>query len=413
MRLFFLECRRILKSKTTRVTFLIVLIVTLLLTQMLISGECIYDQDMKPIISGEEAIEKKRAFSTAIEGLLTPEKLTIARKTYMDFVKEYGDTKSIPSDIYREKIMPIRALVFVSTDLMWAYKKDDPYFPETYSAEDVGNYYNIREEVINRNLKASIKDDSISMEKAYALENRVKKPLYFADVTSWSNGVENMGMAMMLVAIASAITASLVFSAEYRTGSDSILRTMKCGPKRLGLMRIVATLAIAILFFLICVGVMGGRFLNAFGADALQASVQIRWPAAIAPLTFGQFIVLCLVVGLLTNIAVSAFALFVSSHIEMPVISVGIVIIMMFLPMIIHNNSESILGNWIRYCLPSSGISMTNSFLYTTISHEPTFLRFGPWSFWAPVMIVVSSLIFIPIMIFLTLRSYTHYESMK
>ena len=72
MRLFFLECRRILKSKTTRVTFLIVLIVTLLLTQMLISGECIYDQDMKPIISGEEAIEKKRAFSTAIEGLLTP-----------------------------------------------------------------------------------------------------------------------------------------------------------------------------------------------------------------------------------------------------------------------------------------------------------------------------------------------------
>jgi ABC-type transport system involved in multi-copper enzyme maturation permease subunit len=215
-------------------------------------------------------------------------------------------------------------------------------------------------------------------------------------------------LIFLLVFLCTFITAP-VFSAEYQTGADNILRCTKYGRKKLAVSKIISAVLICGITFAVCISIFLFIENSAFGWESLKTSIQSVTAICLPSIDVGQFEVITAAAGMLTLLATVSFTLFLSARCRNTVNSMIIAVVFCLMPLILSSISGSNVVNWIRMILPSGGAGIGNSFGVNLV--ELNFLRMGSYSFWSPYVMIISSAAAVPLFLILAALSYCKYES--
>jgi hypothetical protein len=102
---------------------------------------------------------------------------------------------------------------------------------------------------------------------------------------------------------------------------------------------------------------------------------------------------------------VIAFTQFLSAKIERVAGTLGVSLLVTLSPIFIFAAAGN---NWISAILPAAGVGLNNNLLMQLMDFR--FLHLGSLSFWAPQVIMISTIVWIPICLILAVRSYCKHQ---
>ena len=280
MRLFCLEVKRVLKSRRTLILLAVALVMSVVMAYLPIAFESINrpNQDgTKTELNGMEAIEYKRDLYDAINGEVTPKKVSEALKTYQDLINEYGSLESdtFPISVSVKQIVPIRPLLKALPELYADPLTGIGADLMDIDPEDVAQNYYQRcvthlSDVMKNEQRNHLKAQQQSVDK-YA---EVDMPFQLYAGLS-RDAFDYIELYIMVLAILCVAITAPVFSGEYQSGADSILRCTKHGRLKLAVSRILASCTISVVAFV--VGITLHLLISnlAFGTNCLETSMQM------------------------------------------------------------------------------------------------------------------------------------------
>ena len=411
MRLFKLEIKRVLKSRRALVLLAVAMVFSVLMAYLPISFEGVNRPNEDGTVTeldGFAAIEYKRNLYATTYGEVTHEKVKEALITYQNCVKEYGsvDGEDFPLEVNIEKILPIRPLLKgvseafadpitgIGADLMDV----DPNEVEQH-------YYEKCSEHLNDVMRNEQKNHPAAQQKASDKYAEVDKPFQLYAGMS-KDAFDYINLYILILAILCVAIAAPIFSNEYQTGADSILRATKYGRTRLAVTKISASCMIFILSFILGM-VVHLLILNiAFGTDCLKTSFQMLFSIInLSNLNLGQLQIIVALAGLLSVLASISCTLFISAKCRDSLTAMLISLVIVLLPMFAYT---ALGATWVSSILPSAGIGMQNNFFYQLANFN--YLHIGGMSFWTPYVILISAAIEIPVFLFLAVRTYCKHQ---
>lgn len=411
MRLFWLEVKRVLKSRRTLILLTVALVLSVAMAYLPVAFESINrvnPDGSRTELDGIAAIEFKRDLYAPVNGEVTPEKVSEALKTYQSLVNEYGPVEgdSFPLSINIEQIVPIRPLLKglpelyadpltgIGADLM----DIDP--------EDVAqNYYELCKTHLADVMRNEQRDHPAAQQQATEQYAEVDTPFQIYPGLS-KDAFDYIELYIMVLTVLCVAIAAPIFSGEYQTGSDQILRCTKHGRARLAVTKIAASGAIFIVSFAVEMTLHLLVCNLSFGTDCLKSSMQMLFSIInLSNIDLGQLQILIVLAGLLSILSCVSCTFFLSAKcrdsLTVLLISITIVLIPFF--------AYAALGvNWISALFPSAGIGMQNNFLYQLINFN--YLHIGKMSFWTPYIILISAAVEVPIFLFFGIRSYCNHQ---
>lgn len=216
---------------------------------------------------------------------------------------------------------------------------------------------------------------------------------------------EYEGMYLFLLMFLCVLITAPLFSCEYQTGADDILRSTKHGKRRLALVKILSALSIDAAAFVPCMTIFQLISNSLFGWECRQTSLQILFSAVnLLDLNVGQMQNLVMLSGFISLLSSICFVLFLSSACQNTTISTGLTIASAILPTLFYMLIGGIAGSWLRVLLPSGALGGSNAFLYALTDFE--FLKAGPLTVWTPWLLLIVPALEIPLFLWLTVRTY-------
>lgn len=409
MRILKLEVKRIVKSKSTWMLASVALLMSLALALLVISFESFHavDASGNPVkLMGTAAIQAMRTQQAPYEGPVEAEFLAELNMRFHDLYDEYNG--EIPNDVYALEVAPIEPFLFMAS---FVYRDPDTYYfmsPHQITPEQAGAFYEQRLVMQAEEDFAKLNENALG--QARALEQQVQKPFYFASYSGWGSGGEYLTYTIFILAMICAVLAAPAFSSEYQTGSDNILRCTRYGRRKLAVAKLLSTIGLSLVLFVLCVAVYLGVTCALLGTEGFRASLQIMRTTSPLPLTIGGLLLLTVAAGGLSVICVSCFALLVSSKSRKPLTALIVSLAVVLLPTFLRFGDTLSIVNWLRCLLPSSGVGLGNG-IYYELSAYNTYLPAGPVSVWAPWAIVVCGVLWVLLSFGLAVRSYRKHEA--
>ncbi len=126
-------------------------------------------------------------------------------------------------------------------------------------------------------------------ERAYWTEMRasVPEPIEYGYSGGWDNIVDCAAFLVFPI-LAACVTLAPAFSFEYQSGADAVVLATRRGRSTLVAAKVVAALAYATAYFVLCAAIVVGVSLAFYGADGFGLSVQSMALSSPYPLTAGQ-----------------------------------------------------------------------------------------------------------------------------
>ena len=326
-------------------------------------------------------------------------------RTYQNFVTEYGGEENIALEVYINDLLAINPLI---RGLVEAYA--DPY--TGYAAElmdidpdDVETfYYESCESHLKDIMRMEQKNHPAAQENASEMYAKVDSFVLYAGLSRDTFDYIELYI-MMLTILCITITAPL-FSGEYQTGADSILRCTKHGRGKLAIVKMFASLTIIAAIYILCVAIQLLIINFAFGFDCLKTSIQMLYTIISLPnINMGQVEWILAIGGLLAVLACVSCTMFISAKCKDSLTAMLISIVILFAPIFSYWIFDA---NILSSILPSAGIGLQNNLLYQLIDFN--YLHFGDISIWTPYVILISAVIEIPVFLILAVRSYCKHQ---
>lgn len=411
MRLFRLEVKRILKSRRTLILLSVAMLLSVLMAYLPISFEGINRPNEDGTVTeldGLAAIEYKQELYATTQGEVTAEKVKQALITYQSCVNQYGpvDGEEFPLEVNIEKIVPIRPLLkgiseaFAdpTTGIGADWMDIDPNEVEQH-------YYEKCAEHLNDVMKNEQKNHISAQQKASEKYAKVDKPFQLYAGMS-KDAFDYIELYILILSILCAAIAAPIFSNEYQTGADSILRATKHGRTRLAVVKISASSTIFILTFTLGIAVHLLILNMAFGTDCLKTSFQMLFSIInLSNINLGQLEIILALAGLLSMLASISCTLFLSAKCKDSLTALLVSLVIVLMPMFGYT---ALGASWITCILPSAGIGLQNNLLYQLANFN--YLHIGGMSFWTPYVILISAAIEVPLFLFLAVRSYCKHQ---
>lgn len=411
MRLFCLEVKRVLKSRRTLILLAVALVLSVGMAYLPIAFESINRPNpdgTKTELDGMEAIEFKRDLYSAINGEVTAEKVSEALKTYQSLIKEYGPIESdtFPVAVSVKQIVPIRPLLKALPELYADPLTGAGADLMDINPEDVAkNYYQKCETHLADVMRNEQRNYPTAQQQAIDRYAKVDMPFQLHAGYS-KDAFDYIELYIMILAILCVSITAPVFSGEYQSGADNILRCTKHGRTKLAVTKILASCTIFAITFIVCITLHLLISNLAFGIDCLQSSIQMLFSIINLPnWNLLQTQIIVSLAGLLSVLACVCCTLFLSARCKDALTVLLISITIVFIPTFAY----TVLGvNWISAIFPSAGLGMQNNFLYQLINFD--YLHIGRASFWTPYITLISAVIEIPVFLFLTVRTYCRHQ---
>lgn len=409
MSLYRVELKRQLKTRSVRLLLLFSLLITFVLAYCPISFvEYVYkENDQETFVKGMEAISMRKEAWKAYSGEVTEEKIAAALAQYQESYLEYGEDGmwfDMPDSEYCEKIAPISSLVYRLREVNADSKTGVAPSYQELTEEDALGFYDQCDQRLDDVLRMEQAEHPAAINQAKELYSAVEMPFSY-DPGFNTNALDYQVMLTLVLTIVGALIAAPIFSSDYQTGSDNILRCAKYGRTPLALAKIKAAMTITTVMYLIYMSIYLLVEGFAFGWDCLKTSVQLIWSASsLLPMNIGQLMLLSAFVGLLAFFATILCVLFLSAVCKSVYASSSLSLLLCMLPILTYSFLPEGTDLWVRFLLPNGGIGLSNSFLYEVLFLN--FLHLGNLSLWYPFALILGSVLEIPLWLLAAVRAY-------
>lgn len=409
MRILRLELKRMLKSKLTWILLVLSLLFSALLAYLPTTfcySNYTDEAGNEISLTGLASIAYEKERQADASGIVTPERVREAVEIYQACLTSYGVAESydLPEGVYEQEILSIAPLLHgvkeafadPNTGMAPSIMEIDP--------EKINDYYSVCEARITSLMAMEQPDSQAAQHKAVEMYRKIEKPFeVYPGMSSAVMDYQNiMGFLVLLFCV---VIATPVFSADYQSGADDILRCTKYGRINLGVAKLLAALLISGLAFIVCAVTFIVVTNSLFGWECIKTSIQMMYSiVTLAEMDIGQLQVLFAVAGLLSVLASVSFTLFLSSKCKSTVSSLATSLVFCIAPVVICMTVPGALSTWLCSILPASGTSIQASILYAITDFQ--FLNFGGLAVWTPYALIGACVIEIPLFSFLAIHSY-------
>lgn len=411
------ELKRILKTRSTWCLAAIALLICLSSALSTVRQVVKYiDHDgHTEIVRGISVYEENRQRYSVIRGEVTPELFASAVALHHELLELYGTDYDIPPEISDRGQGPY------SPVYTWIFNAFSDEFGAALTSADISperalNYYQERLATLERTLREKYEQTPQVVEYALDRLGEEEGNFYYSYGIGSTSAFANFGLCAFLVTLICVIIAAPVFSADYASGADDILRCTRHGRARLAAVKAGSALLICSGVFALCLGAFLAVMYLAFGFDDITSAELLQ--VAFDPWGLDAMGVLGLIVlsAALSLLATCCFTLFVSSRFKSPLGALALAAAVALIPTVIRMfmaggsfgrgfaAAEGNALNWLRICLPSGGVSLTGAMM-----DELTGLRFlwiGGFVTWSPYVLLIAAAAQLPVWFGLTVRAY-------
>ena len=364
MRLYVLELKRLLKTRSVGILIIAALILSAVLSYLPVTYIQAYKTDKSgtiQVVTGIEAIKAKKADKKALHGEMTEAKIRETIADIKEVLKEYGslERQNIPLDVYDEKVYSqsgYHCSIWNKTIIPNGKNLYTLEYSEI-SEDDAKNVYTAyRENVQNLNKNPEVQ------KKINQMTKHIQIPLaYYSEFTT--DQLDYYQIYLFLVMIFFMVIITPVFATEYQTGSDQILRCTKHGRFRLAITKIAVVFTLIFAVFAVGTTVFSIIMRILYGAEVFKNPLQmLGYLYYIPAFTVGKMYKVMVAGGLLSLVAVGASILFFSAKCKTVQSALICAFATAFVPMVIFtiSNSRNIL-EILRCIFPTSGLAFMNS----------------------------------------------------
>ncbi len=413
MRLLKLEIKRILKTRMTLILLALSLVLSAVMAWLPITFCYTYTTDESGNsvkLTGMAAIEHVKTVQADIAGTVTPEKVRQALESYQACLRKYGVTESydLPDGVYEAEITPYapllrgirEAFADPETGIAAPLMEIDP--------ERIDRYYEACEEHILSLMKLEQAKHPAAQKAGVALYGKVTKPFLFYPGYNTDAMDYQMLFSFLIVLFCTVISAP-VFTSDYQTGADDILRCTKHGKTKFAAVKILSAFLISVTAYILCMFTYLLISNSLFGWECGKTSMQILYSVVNLPdLDLWHLQAFLAGSGLLCVLAAVSFTLFLSSRSNAIVTSLSVSLLFCFLPVILYMLLPGEIGKWIYSILPASGVGLQASFLFALLDFQ--FWNIGSLAIWLPHVMLGACVLEIPVFTALTMRSYLRHS---
>ena len=417
------ELKRMLKTRSTWGLFVIAFTLSLFFAFYTVRHEAYYQYEngQTEIIRGSKAYELKQDRYDMVSGKITPELMADAMKIYHEIIEKYGDDYSVPAEISDKVLGPYSP---VYTWIMQAFtdKNGIHYSIAELSPEQMKNFNEERIMTLQRLLEE--KYNKVPQVKEYAMTHvdMDRETFDYNYGIGSTHTFDNLGILTFIITLICIVIAAPVFSADYASGADDILRCTRDGKRRLAITKLCSAFIIGLGVFIICIGTFLTVIYVVFGFNDKTSAELLNVMYNPDSLTAIGILGMIIISIFLSFMAMYSFTLFLSSQFKNSILVLALSIAIAILPTIIRmfgaggsfgidgvGSAEGNMINWIRFCLPSGGLTMVGSMLDELVSLH--FLWLGDWVIWSSYILLIAATIQIPIWLGLSVHFYRKHEA--
>lgn len=256
------------------------------------------------ILSGTDAIAQSRQEADAHAGAITPERAAADIAAYQERLFSRIDRDEV-TQMTGSAVYDLMFQIFSDEEV---YELYNPYWswllrPWRVSGEEpaqtaarvtpemAADWYGAVSELT----QYALDDGQAGMweysqaERAYWTEMRagVSEPIEYGYVGGWENIISCAAFLVFSI-LSVCVTLAPTFSFEYQSGADAVVLATRRGRSTLVAAKVVAALAYATAYFLLCAVIIVGFSLVFYGADGFGLSMQSMALSSPYPLSAGQ-----------------------------------------------------------------------------------------------------------------------------
>ena len=412
MRLYQAELKRIIKLRSTLILLVIAVLISAFLAIEPITFMKIENEEGRDL-KGKDAIRSMQEICSPSYGEITPDRLKEALKTYQELEKKYGgleygmpDPDVFPMDIYLEKLFPVEPLLrqieLRYTEIVNGARVPRPL--EEIKLEEIDDFY--EQGLLSLDQLAEIENVPEAQKKKVAeMYSGVTKPFYYSGFYD-VQVLEYIMFYVLLIVLIGVLLSSTVFSKDYESGADQIFRCSKNGKMKLAIARIAAVTTVNIGMYCVTTTIHLAISYWAFGTSYFESSVWMYGGEPLVTMNILQMHIASILGGLLSLLAGSGMAYFISSKMEKSAPSIAIAFLLFLSPIVIYYAAGG--NNWLTAILPTGGVGIHTSMYYTICDYR--LLNIGSCCFWTPQVTMTFTLLWIPVFMILAGRSYCKHK---
>lgn len=407
-----LEMKRLLKTRSTWILMAVALLVTLIFWCINVFGAYYYSNDGKSY-HGLDAMEMRRIVAESAEGEWTPERIRdvfaqIAEVSTGFGVAVEGETNDNYEIVTGDNGAAASIAGYTSTFLRSIPQVFDVQYTSEITPEMAEQYYAQRKAYIEEAM--TLNYGPAAAEAALRLDENTAEPFYYEfGFGTGSDIATSLPVSLFAVAIVCSIICAPVFASDYSTGADDIQRCARYGCRRLGKAKLLAAMTLSTALYIICAAVFVALTLAVYGDDKTSAQLALD-ALVLIDIDMNGVLVLTLVAGFLSVLAMTAFTLYLSARMRSSVAVLAIALAVAMAPtFLVILLRESALGDWLRLLLPSGGLGLgTGMFVDIQIGE---FLTIGSLAVWTPFLMLAAPVIETPVFALLARRAYVRHEA--
>ncbi len=413
MRLLRLEIKRVLRTRTTMVLLAAAFLLSFVMAYLPItySYNIVKDEEGNMVkLKGFESIAYEKDLQADTAGDVTPEKVRRALESYQACLTKYGVENSydLPEGVYEEEIYPYAPLVHglreafadPETGIAPALGEIDP--------DEIDRYYEVCEERIASLMKMEQKKHPAAQEAAIEMYDEVEKPYRFYPGYS-SDAMDYQILLAFLILLFCTVIAAPVFTSDYQTGADDILRCTKYGKAEFAATKITSAFLICGISFALCAVIYILVSNSLWDRECTKTSIQMLYSIVNLPnMDIGQMQWFLMVSGLLSLLASVSFTLFLSSRLGSMVASLSTALLFCVLPVILYMALPGEVGSYFYSVLPAGGCGLQTSMLYALVEFD--YWNIGNIAIWVPHVMLGAYVIEIPLFAGLAVHGYSRHR---
>lgn len=414
MRLLKLEMKRVLKTRLTLVLMLSSFVLTLIMAYLPTTfsySRYVDSKGNEVELTGLASIKYTKELQSGIAGTVTPEKMKKALQDFQTCLKKYDveDTYGLPEGVFSTEVLPYFPMLHGIREAF--ADRETGIAPSILSLApgEMNDFYGACNERIVSLMKMEQREHPQAQKSAIEAYNKVEKPYVFYPGYN-TDAMDYQIMLGFLIMLVCVVIAAPVFTSDYQTGADDILRCTKYGKTRFAVTRIVSAFLICGLAFSLCMAIYITVSNSLYGWETTKTSMQMLYSIVNLPnMNIGQLQSATAVLGLLSLLATVSFSLFLSARCKNVIISVSTALAFCVLPLVVYMAFPADISPWIYGILPAGAAGLQTSGLYALIGFD--FLNIGKLAVWLPHVMVGAYVVEIPLFACLAVYSYTKHNA--
>ena len=408
-----LEMKRLLRTRSTWILMAAALLVTLILCCVNIFGAYYYSYDGESF-HALDAAEMRRIVTESAEGEWTSERIrdvfeqideVSANRRGIAVEGETNDNYEIVTGGNNSGAASIAG--YKNTFLRSIPQVFDVQYTSEITPDMAAQYYTQRKAYIEEVM--TLNYGPAAAEAALRLDENTTEPFYYEfGFGTGSDIASTLPVSLFAIAVVFSIICAPVFASDYSTGADDIQRCTRYGCKRLGRAKLLAAMTLSAVLYIICTAVFVALTLVVYGDDKTSAQLALD-ALVLIEIDMNGVLVLTLIAGFLSVLAMTAFTLWLSARMRSSVAVLAVALAVAMTPtFLVILLRESALGDWLRLILPSGGLGLgTGMFVDIQIGE---FLTVGSLAIWTPFVMLAAPVIETPVFALLARRAYTRHE---